>query len=282
MVLVKVYGFDSAKPFHELNTADVQNLIVSRRDEGNSIATILNELSMLRTAIQVNANLKYLVPTIDFAGLKKTNKLKPPKQKLRHLSPEEEHRFPEALNPANFLQKHETKGFLNASHIREARQDAYDLAITLLDLGCRYGEASSLKISSVDLNTRSVELFRSKVDNESRLYISDRLYAVLKRRIENAEAGQEYVFLAKNGEQRNYAPRVFRSAFKRAGIEGASIKTLRRTLASKLVLADVPIYSVSKILGHASVTTTQNHYGHLSPNAASAKAVEVLNALSRA
>jgi integrase len=108
------------------------------------------------------------------------------------------------------------------------------------------------------------------------------LYPVLKRRIETAEAGQEYVLLAKNGEPLECAPRVFRAAFRRAVIPGSSIKTSRKTLASKLELADVPIYSVSKFLGHASVTAAQNHYGHVSPNLASAKAVEVLNALSRA
>lgn len=42
-----------------------------------------------------------------------------------------------------------------------------------------------------------------------------------------------------------------------------STHTLRHTYASHLVQAGVPIYTVSKLLGHASVKTTERHYAHL-------------------
>ena len=122
---------------------------------------------MLCCAIQLNPHLKYPVPRIDFAALKKANNLEPAKGKLRYLSTEEEQRFLYELNPDNFKQKHQIKGFIRAEQVRLARQDAYDLAVTLLDLGCRYSEATHLRIDSIDLKTRTVELYRSKVSTRA-------------------------------------------------------------------------------------------------------------------
>ena len=38
----------------------------------------------------------------------------------------------------------------------------------------------------------------------------------------------------------------------------------RSTFAARLLTKGVPIYKVSKILGHSSVVVTEQHYGHLS------------------
>ena len=44
------------------------------------------------------------------------------------------------------------------------------------------------------------------------------------------------------------------------------IHDLRHTFASRLVSSGVPIFDVSKLLGHMSITMTMR-YAHLSPNA---------------
>ncbi len=56
----------------------------------------------------------------------------------------------------------------------------------------------------------------------------------------------------------------FRKIVKRAGLAGG-IHTLRHTFASHLVQNGVPIYDVSKLLGHSDVKMTEV-YAHLSPN----------------
>ena len=49
----------------------------------------------------------------------------------------------------------------------------------------------------------------------------------------------------------------------RAQLQGVRIHDLRHTFASLGIAADVSLYEISKLLGHASVTTTQR-YAHLS------------------
>lgn len=56
----------------------------------------------------------------------------------------------------------------------------------------------------------------------------------------------------------------FRKIVKRAGLTGG-IHTLRHTFASHLIQNGVPIYEVSKLLGHSDVKMTEI-YAHLGPN----------------
>ena len=49
------------------------------------------------------------------------------------------------------------------------------------------------------------------------------------------------------------------------GVANLKFHDLRHTFAARLLTKGVPIYKVSKILGHSSVVVTEQHYGHLSP-----------------
>ena len=54
-------------------------------------------------------------------------------------------------------------------------------------------------------------------------------------------------------------------AYEKAEIEGATVHTLRHTFASHLVMQGVDLYTVSKLLGHSEIQTTQI-YAHLAPD----------------
>jgi len=276
--IIAVFGFDGSRPFESLTDADAQSLVLKRRKEGSSNGTILVELSTLSKAIKVNKKL-HPSPVIDFAALKKDNSIKPYKGKLRYLSLEEETALLAQLDPSTEVEGAQ-RGFINVEEMKRQRQDTFDFVTVLLDVGARYSEISKLPWKAVDLKARTISLYRPKVNNESTISMSDRVYQVLSRRRKEAPKTQEYVFTAKDGGHRKYAPKAFRSACKRAGIEGVSLKTVRKTFASKLVKAGLPILSVSKLLGHTSPAITASFYAHLSPNEASHAAVEILNKLS--
>lgn len=55
-------------------------------------------------------------------------------------------------------------------------------------------------------------------------------------------------------------------AAQRAGLKNVSPHTMRHTCAVHMVKNDVPIYEVSKYLGHKSIEITQKHYAKFSPD----------------
>lgn len=57
---------------------------------------------------------------------------------------------------------------------------------------------------------------------------------------------------------------------KQLGIDGATPHTIRHSVATNLVRANVPLAEVSKLLGHKSITTTENVYAKYAPEYARA------------
>lgn len=92
--------------------------------------------------------------------------------------------------------------------------------------------------------------------------------------LNNAKDGKkvkagDYIFARKDGEPLNrHTPHHYiEKACIAVGSEGKGPHSLRHFFATQLLLGGVPIFKVSKVLGHASVTTTEKRYAHiLSPD----------------
>src|SRR5450756_2692023 len=120
-----------------------------------------------------------------------------------------------------------------SAEMQRALQDAYDLVILLLDTGARYSEIANIEWSRIDLASRQIQLWRQKVQNETVLYMTDRVFEVLSRRASN-NAGR-FVFCNRNGDARGYSCLSIRKAIKWSGLRDCRIHTLRHTHASRLV-----------------------------------------------
>jgi integrase len=105
-----------------------------------------------------------------------------------------------------------------SAEMQRALQDAYDLVILLLDTGARYSEIANIEWSRIDLASRTIHLWRQKVQNETVLYMTDRVFEVLSRR--DATKASSYVFCNRNGDARGYSAMSIRKAIQRAGLRG--------------------------------------------------------------
>lgn len=272
------FGFDPERKLHTIKEKDIQRLIAEREKEGLLPQSILNEMTIWNQLINLAKRMGYMIPDISIADLKKANGIKIGKGKLRFLTLDEEARLLEEIHP-----KKSVRGLANYedqdNETRRKRQDLYDLVILLLDTGARYSEIGEIKWSSIDMLSRTIYLFRPKVQNQSILHMSNRVFEVLSRRFA-APNRTEYVFTDISGKGvRKYSCTGFSNACSRAGLEGVSFHTLRHTFASRMVQAGLPITDIQQVLGHASIQMT-TRYAHLAPLQSSSRAVAILNQIN--
>lgn len=89
---------------------------------------------------------------------------------------------------------------------------------------------------------------------------------------------QDFVFTTATGEPvdpRNFL-RSWKQLLSRIGLEDTSLHTARHTVASLMLSAGVPIKTAQVTLGHSSIQTTADTYGHLMPDDAD-RAAEVID-----
>jgi integrase len=261
------------KYFDELTNQDLERLKRDREAEGIGAQTLKHCLNLVGAAAKHSRKLGYAIPDLHLPYVKL------PKYRLRFLSDDEERRLLKELDP-----KREGKGLKPYAQrhpeLKRAMQDAYDLVVLLLDTGARYSEMANIKWAQIHLELREIHLWRPKVQNETILYMTDRAYEILKRRRAIARPVTAYVFQNKKGEARGYAAQAIGKALRRAGLRDCTIHTLRHTLASRLIQNGMSIYEVREILGHSDIKTTMR-YAHLEQRHVSAKARDIINALSR-
>jgi integrase len=152
------------------------------------------------------------------------------------------------------------------------------LFAVLFGTGMRIGEALGLRHEDWAAAERTVTVVPRDNDNGARVKSGQprtipvaaeliRLYADYLHD-EYGELDSDYVFVnlwgAPHGHPLTYAAvyDLVRRLRRRTGV-GFDPHWLRHTYATGLLRADTPMEVVSKLLGHASVTTTSQIYGHL-------------------
>jgi len=257
------------KPLDEVTSHDLERFKRDRMMDGASSQTIRHNLNLIRSAWKYAAKLGYRVSELNFPEVKLG------KSPLRYLSDEEERRLLVCLDP-----RREVKGLPpyeeRLPEMKRTMQDAYDLVVMLLDTGARYSEIANIEWSRIDLTERTIHLWRPKVQNEAILYMTDRVFGILRRRKEGAG---RYIFQNKRGGPRGYASLAIRRALRKAGLADSKIHTLRHTHASRLIQNGMSVYEVREVLGHTDIKTTMR-YAHLETRQVTSRARDVINRLN--
>ena len=121
------------------------------------------------------------------------------------------------------------------------------------------------KLKWNDINEHLI-LLHSKSGDYS-FPMNEAIADVLKK-LKTLLATTEYVCCNENGYylgKYNYLSHIIKHYMRKASLkEVYRAHSLRHTFASHLVMRGEPIYSVSKLLGHRNVATTEQ-YSHLNP-----------------
>lgn len=260
----RVHGEKRLKPFFgamkpaAVTASDVRRYVAALVAEGRvSVKTINNSLAVLR---------------VFFAHLEEDGDvIRNPARSSR--GARERIKLPAAHREMDYLRLDEIPRYLDAC------EDVYrPLAETLIASGVRISEALALRWDDVDFTTRTLRILRSrkaegrgstKGDRFRAVDFGGRLEAVLRahRSAGMPVARETLVFRGPRGGELSRSD-VSRDLHKRA-LEDAALRQtvrlhdLRHTAAASWLAAGLPLIYVQRQLGHASITTTQQVYGHL-------------------
>ena len=173
--------------------------------------------------------------------------------------------------------------FLSAAECRDliaaAPKHLKPILIFALNTGCRKGEILGLTWDRVDLKHGFIRLDKTKSGTGRDIPINNTLAAMLQGLIRRVDSPLVFYNPASGGQWHDLK-RPFATSCSKAKLQNFRFHDLRHTFASQLVMAGIDLTTVSRLLGHASLTMTLR-YSHLAPDHLKS-AVDVLNRLQDA
>ena len=146
-----------------------------------------------------------------------------------------------------------------------------DMVLFAVETGLRLDEENNLRWSDVDFKNRVItignKLFKTKSKKIRRIPFNERMEKILlrnsKRQLENSKILREFVFVQSNGKQykKDTVSKSLKKVIKEAGLpDELHWHCLRATAATRWASNKVPIFTVSKLLGHSTVNVTTRYY----------------------
>jgi integrase len=252
---------------HQISTEEIEQYRNHLHSIGLSNATIKHKLHPVGATIKYAKKLGYQTSEVEIPRVKVS------KGRLRYLTELEEQKLLTEIDPYRHVEGMPPFKQRNGI-VKQQMIDLHHLIILLLDTGARHSEICNLQWGNIDLEKKTIALWRSKVQNESVLYMTDRVVKVLSERY--SKRVSNFIFTSKQGNARRTLTHVIQRAFKRAGLDGCSAHTLRHTHATRLIQNGLNLYEIKEILGHADIQTTMR-YAHIEQEQVSRKAVNVIN-----
>lgn len=142
-----------------------------------------------------------------------------------------------------------------------ADSEIWPYYFTALHTGMRLSEICRMKVEDIDYIRGNIFVPDSKTHRSRHIQMSEDLAGFLP----GYTAGKVPEASALFKRDRYWVGKRFTALCKQAKIERFTFHCLRHSFAARLLGRGVPIYKVSKFLGHSSVQVTEQHYGHLNP-----------------
>jgi integrase len=228
----------AGKPVADVGAQDVERLRAELRKDFSS-ATVNCHLALLKTTF--SRAMKAESPKADRNPVRGVSLLKENNIRVRVLTDDEEARLLTAL----------------PSYLRP-------LVLVALHTGMRKGELAGLEWKDVNINTRTVTVTESKSGEGRRVSMNRVVIDALHQLQRERKVLGGPVFRSPEGGLLHNLGRVWAKAVEKSGVANFRFHDLRHTAASRLVMAGVDLYTVKEILGHKTLTMTQQ-YSHLSP-----------------
>ena len=238
----------------------------SKLGEGRAPATI-NKLLVIMGAVMKRAVVwKYIREN----PVQYVNRVKPGHREMEYLTPDEVRRLLEA-----------------------ASSDYRPLFATAVLTGARQGELLALRWGDLDLERRVLFIRRTyypgqgftepkSASGKRAIKLTPELAEILRTHKERTSAGVDNLIFDNGSgnpiDGTNLLAREFHPALERAGIRRLRFHDLRHTYAALQTASGENFKFIQQQMGHASITTTMDLYGHLLPEA-SEGAGERLDAL---
>ncbi|MFJ9128873.1 tyrosine-type recombinase/integrase [Streptomyces sp. NPDC102340] len=171
-----------------------------------------------------------------------------------------------------------------STELRTLDPDAADLADFLVGTGLRWGEASGLQVRDVNLTQSTISIQRAWKRTEKNTFelgppktrkarrtvkLNESQMTMLRRHMAGRAPG-DFIFRGGQGKawrHSNFYHRKWERALKEATKKGLTkeprLHDLRHTHVAWLIAANIPLPAIQIRLGHESITTTVDRYGHL-------------------
>jgi site-specific recombinase XerD len=143
-----------------------------------------------------------------------------------------------------------------------ARDDPRSAAIVevLLQTGMRVGELARLTLD--DISDKEIKIAPYESNPGRVVPLNSAAKKALQRWLDfRPQTTSKNLFITKNGKPlpvRNIRA-LFNRLFKKAGIENATINSLRHTFVAHQLMAGAPLELVQKIVGHKRLSTTEKY-----------------------
>lgn len=176
-------------------------------------------------------------------------------------------KFKEPKRQVQFFTQEEVRKILEA-----ADGTFRNMVVLFLNTGLRRDELLHLAWEDIDLDRKILavqakEGWQPKDYEVRHIPLSAQALKALRELLGARGTGQRWVFQNGRGEPMPPIPVThrFKALLRETGMEKGHLHMLRHTFASRLAMKGVDLYTISKLLGHSSIKTTEI-YAHLAPD----------------